>query len=1046
MSRKTSDVFRTSFLTMDGTLDPNNSQLFFRPLQAPLNTTGNSFYSLGAAQSNDPNLRINKYDSSGQLEGFGYLYDTAYNPPPPAKFIMVAGGTGPFTPLIYSQDRQSWNYSQFAELYLTSCLAIAYDGFIWVAGGIGTRTVIYSSNGTTWTDISGASNILTGQCSAIATNGDFWIAGGRSNVNCAICFSYDLVAWYNTSSIIVPIFGGGNVAAIAYNGFFWLAGGTGSIAYPIAYSNDGIYWTGSVQAQPLLNECYALTWNGSIWLAGGNYNGDAQILYSANGIDWIVSDLNGTIPTSVRAIGWNGTILVAGGYDSSFGGRTLAYSYDGITWSATPSPTFITLCDTVAWDGITWQAGGDGGIFTSPDGIIWTINGIVPNYLPQVNAIAIDKILPLVAPKTPNPSVTAPLSLIAGTNPQFGSGIGYSTDGISWTFLSQVSSITRGARIEGLSWNGFIWVAGVGQRGPPIYSSEPRFPTLIYSYDGITWTGSQSAFTVANGAVYKIAWGKDKFIAIADFYDTGNISKQCVIKSSDGINWTRINSLTTASIGFRFAIAYNGTAWVLTGTNETFASSIQYSLDDGVTWQSAASATSIFPLGAGPVAWNGRVWSVAAGPSIVAYSTDAINWTRGTIHGLSNGNTLSMTTNDSIFIMTVDVLSGSVNSNIFYSYDGIDYYQVSYVPGGLDTIPWSATWTGTLWIATGFSRSDSAIGYVLYSYNGMYWYPSSNGSQLLTTGFPSNSATNRVNPTAGNTLPPAVLNQDITPLNGYGILTSNANNLYKSSTLYMNDASGILGINQTTLNYTDMTSVSIGPVVEMSGGGITVNTYTSNAVPGLYMTASNVLSGSGNSAGRVELYDAINQFGWQIDNNVGTTNRFKIQSKFRTNPVQLGIDIRNDANTIGIGITADNTNRLLVQGDVLVTGDLIVNATKSFLIDHPNPALKETHLLRHCCVEGPTRGETLYRWTLITSNGSCVQALPSYSVHLNENWQFFVSPKNSFGTGYVVLSQDERTFTLFGSEDGPYSVVGVATRKDKGALAFDKKGVEALKE
>ena len=82
----------------------------------------------------------------------------------------------------------------------------------------------------------------------------------------------------------------------------------------------------------------------------------------------------------------------------------------------------------------------------------------------------------------------------------------------------------------------------------------------------------------------------------------------------------------------------------------------------------------------------------------------------------------------------------------------------------------------------------------------------------------------------------------------------------------------------------------------------------------------------------------------------------------------------------------------------------------------------------------------------MTSNGSCVQALPSYSVHLNENWQFFVNAKNTFGTGYAILSQDERTFTLFGSEDGSYSVVGVATRKDKGALAFDTKGVEALKE
>jgi hypothetical protein len=96
MSRLTSDVFRTSFLTMDGTFDPNNSQLFFRPLQAPLNTIDNSFYSLGAAQSNDPSLRINKYSSNGQLDRFGYLYDTQFNPLPPGQSLLLAGGSIPF--------------------------------------------------------------------------------------------------------------------------------------------------------------------------------------------------------------------------------------------------------------------------------------------------------------------------------------------------------------------------------------------------------------------------------------------------------------------------------------------------------------------------------------------------------------------------------------------------------------------------------------------------------------------------------------------------------------------------------------------------------------------------------------------------------------------------------------------------------------------------------------------------------------------------------------------------------------------------------------
>ena len=300
------------------------------------------------------------------------------------------------------------------------------------------------------------------------------------------------------------------------------------------------------------------------------------------------------------------------------------------------------------------------------------------------------------------------------------------------------------------------------------------------------------------------------------------------------------------------------------------------------------------------------------------------------------------------------------------------------------------------------------------------------------------------NPVAGNTLPPAVLNQDITVPDGYGILTSNANNLYKSSVLYMNEASGVLGINQIIQTYRDLDNTPIQAALEISGGGITVTTNINNAVPGLYLTANNSDAGSG---GRIELYDAVHNYGWRIDNNssVGDFNRLKIQSK-SGGPLSSVMNMRNDSQTIGIGTAATGNVRLTVGGNVLITGNLTVNGTKNFLIDHPNPTLKNTHKLKHSCVEGPSRGETLNRWILTTSNRSYVQALPSYSPHLNETWQFFVNAKESFGTGYVTLSSDETAFTLTVSEDGTYSVVGVATRKDKAALTFDEKGVEYLKE
>ena len=1019
MSRLTSDVFRTSFFTMDGTFDPNNSQLFFRPLQAPLNTTDNSFYSLGAAQTTDPTLRINKYSSNGTFQNFGYLYDTQFNLPPPGKFSIVAGGSNPNT-LVYSTDREYWNASPNG--FTTSCLAVAYDGFTWIAGGIGTKTVVYSSNGENWLDVSGASNILTVQCSAIATNGDLWIAGGiGSNNYCGICFSYDTITWYNTSANIQNIFVQGTVACIAYNGSVWLAGGSyviGTMMFPLALSTDGIYWTGLSVTTAILNECYALCWNGSLWLAGGNYNGSARILYSIDGNVWSIANLNGSITTSVRSIAWNGTVLIAGGYDANSLANTLAYSYDGIDWLATMSPVFPSLCNGIMWDGITWQAVGQGGIATSLDGLTWILNVEGSAVLPQGNAIAINKILPLIAPTVTLPDPTSPLVLVGGRDSLTGCTIAYSADGISWKTSQQVTSVFGNATTNALSWNGVLWTAGFDSSG---------YPSVGYSYNGITWNSSTTGTAIMPDSVDSIAWGLDKFIAFG--YNGSNYK---LMRSSDGITWTDITPVPFYITGPLTSLEYNGSIWLLTGQSGGFGYTVNYSTD-GITWTRSVSGSTIFSVLCNPIAWNGRIW-VAGGTGgsgdTVAYSSDGITWIQGSLT-YTSGTPYSIAWNGTLFVM-------ASHSNLGYSNDGITWYPAYYIPITPVPIMRSVTWTGSLWTATGYNDNG---GVILYSYNGTTWYNSYNGADVITQG--SVIATNRVNPYNGNTLPPPVLNQGRTTSGGYGIITSNANNLYKSSMLYMDETNGVLGINQITQTFRDLSGSPgflIRPALEISGGAVIVNTYSTDAVPGLYLTASNVAVGSG---GRIELNDSVNGFGWRIDNNVGTVNRLKILSK-SGGPLDLVMDMRNDNGFVGMGTLADTLYRLKVDGNVFISGTLSINGAKLFAIDHPNPALKDTHTLRHSCVEGPTRGETLNRWILVTSNGSCIQALPSYSPYLNENWQFLVSAVKSFGTGYVILSPDETSFTLYTSEDGAYSVVGVATRKDEASLDFDMEPLKSV--
>ena len=136
------------------------------------------------------------------------------------------------------------------------------------------------------------------------------------------------------------------------------------------------------------------------------------------------------------------------------------------------------------------------------------------------------------------------------------------------------------------------------------------------------------------------------------------------------------------------------------------------------------------------------------------------------------------------------------------------------------------------------------------------------------------------------------------------------------------------------------------------------------------------------------------------------------------------------------------TGTMNILGDLTITGALS-KGSGAFLIPHPDPAKTATHMLRHCFVEAPTRGDNLYRWTLTTTNSVCVQLLPAYSPFLNENWQFFVQAVDGFGQGYCVLASDEGSFRLQVSEDGTYHVLGIATRKDAIAKAFfDEKGSE----
>jgi len=259
-----------------------------------------------------------------------------------------------------------------------------------------------------------------------------------------------------------------------------------SVLTRLAYSSDGINWTANTSASALLDEgIFTVVWNGSLWLAGGNCNPNPptsdKIIYSYDGITWAASESQRLIFTGICVgLAWNGQRFVGiggqqiaqstngldwvAGISPFVGGSgdcvacnniiwvaggngpfTLAYSYDGITWtgSASGSALFTTQCISVAWNGSLWVAAGSGtnSLIYSSDGITWSASASGTALFPTAATYVCWNGSQWMAGSIP------PITL------------GYSYDGITWIPSQTGSALFTGA------------VAGFGSRRIAPYTS-----------------------------------------------------------------------------------------------------------------------------------------------------------------------------------------------------------------------------------------------------------------------------------------------------------------------------------------------------------------------------------------------------------------------------------------------------------------------------------------------------------------------------------------------------------------------------------------------
>jgi hypothetical protein len=307
---------------------------------------------------------------------------------------------------------------------------------------------------------------------------------------------------------------------------------------------------------------------GTNFISYSTQNG-TTLATQAGGATWTA--LTTIFTTSGWAVAYGGGLWVSGGE----GTNSLAWSYDGITWTgiASGAGNFATRCRGVAYGEISgiggrWVAVGVGtnSIIYSNDGINWVIpaQGVTSGGIFTTGAYGVcwDGSLFWAVGQGTNTLASSP-------------------DGIIWTGYGQAADGAPGhspfsTAGYGIAFNGVQYVAmGIGGM------------TMAYSSNGTTWTACTTPpFTQGNA----VCWGapignivtpgtaiSSRWVAV------GIGASHTIAYSTDGINWTGAGVTMFPAVSGGNGVCFNGTMFIAVGTKGAGSYTGAYSVD-GATW------------------------------------------------------------------------------------------------------------------------------------------------------------------------------------------------------------------------------------------------------------------------------------------------------------------------------------------------------------------------------------------------------------------------------------------------------------------------------
>lgn len=413
-----------------------------------------------------------------------------------------------------------------------------------------------------------------------------------------------LVAWTSGTPAVASVDGGGLATGLeAGTSTITATSGAISGATTLTVSAATLASIAVVPAEPIIEPGTTVP----LAAVGTFSDGSSRIL--ATGVSW---SSDATAVATVSAIGVAAGVTVGSAtITATFGGLsgstllTVTLTPPGATWTFDPGSPVMAPCASgcafvhfeltaVVWSGSQFvTVANDGGIFSSPDGLTWTV-------------------------RVPGPDLSGPGSDLRGVawSPTLlrfvAVGNGYVTTssdlGVSWT--PSAAAPISGKLLNGVTWSGTQFVA-VGNGA------------ILTSPDGLTWT-ARAPGTAA--ALRSVVWTGSRYVAVGDVTLTSLDGNQWTQEADGGTSWT--------------GIAWSGSKLVEVGSTGGVRTS-----PDGTTWTSEPAQA--MPLNA--VIWTGTQWVAVGGigplasPGYVITSPDGRTWTSRTIGAIGTTFGLSQT-------------------------------------------------------------------------------------------------------------------------------------------------------------------------------------------------------------------------------------------------------------------------------------------------------------------------------------------------------------------------------------------------------------------